>query len=397
MTDKKIKFLRPAKIISSYLFPLALSFSIYLYEYGNKKFLLELNSLGQYQVGSLAINFALSVLLVAVAILVFLGILFHFYVTKHKPPLIKFFRLSAIVIHGAYLICVPILIFSYIYLHIEHLFFGQESRPYLALVGIIYISHVGSFFSIFLSTAPSGFEKTKVIEETESRPKTTGDINVSPEPTLGPSRTTSFSATVSNESVSYSDLSKDDTVGSDSLREEPTEKVPVEKNDKVDLDFLNSLIERSAGASSTQAPFVLKEEKPQKKSNSGVKNKRKKNGSKRNSTPQKRVKTLETPTRLYVVQTPFREPNGNVVIKIGESTNIEERMKTFKFYWRDKFKIMALAPGKVKDEAEVHKVLLSKHIGGEYFSVDPKQIPAASPQMSKQTLLNWVGEILYEE
>ena len=139
------------------------------------------------------------------------------------------------------------------------------------------------FFSIFLSTAPSGFEKTKVIEETESRPKTTGDINVSPEPTLGPSRTTSFSATVSNESVSYSDLSKDDTVGSDSLREEPTEKVPVEKNDKVDLDFLNSLIERSAGASSTQAPFVLKEEKPQKKSNSGVKNKRKKNGSKRNT------------------------------------------------------------------------------------------------------------------
>ena len=102
-------------------------------------------------------------------------------------------------------------------------------------------------------------------------------------------------------------------------------------------------------------------------------------------------------TRLYVDQKPFREPNGNVVIKIGESTNIEERIKTFKFYWRDRFKILALAPGKVKDEAELHKALLSRHIGGEYFSVNPKQIRAASPQMSKKALLHWLGEILYEE
>jgi hypothetical protein len=185
---------------------------------------------------------------------------------------------------------------------------------------------------------------------------------------------------------------EDNIVVSISLKE-----AHIEEDDKVDLDFLNSLIAKSTEMSSAQAPFVLKEEKPLKKSKSGGKNKRKQKLANQKSKPRRQAKHLETETKLYVVQTPFSEPNGNVVIKIGESTNIEERIKTFKFYWRDKFKILALAPGKVKDEAELHKFLLSKHIGGEYFSVEPKQIPATSPQMSKKALLNWLGEILYED
>ena len=161
---------------------------------------------------------------------------------------------------------------------------------------------------------------------------------------------------------------------------------------KAELEILNSLIEKAIGPSSGHAPFVLKEEKPPKKSKTAGKANRKGKRNKRKSKTRKPAKNLETDTRLYVVRTPFIEPNGNVVIKIGESTNIEGRIKTFKFYWRDKFKILALAPGRVEDEAALHRVLLNKHIGGEYFSVNPEHIPAASPIMSKQTLLNWLGK-----
>jgi hypothetical protein len=83
-------------------------------------------------------------------------------------------------------------------------------------------------------------------------------------------------------------------------------------------------------------------------------------------------KFLGSATSIYILLTPFQAdcPNGYVDIKIGESTNIEGRIKDYIAHWQHRFKVIKLLDKQsVQDESDIHTLLQRWRIFGEYYQV----------------------------
>jgi hypothetical protein len=86
-------------------------------------------------------------------------------------------------------------------------------------------------------------------------------------------------------------------------------------------------------------------------------------------------KNLSSETSIYVLLTPFQSncPEGFVDIKVGESTNIENRVRDYISYWQDRFKVVCLIQNEtVSKEPALHKSLKKWGVSGEFY-----QIPVA--------------------
>jgi hypothetical protein len=170
----------------------------------------------------------------------------------------------------------------------------------------------------------------------------------------------------------------------------------VSEHEKVSIDALNKLIDIT-GAKQVNTPFVAKGEQSAllgstqpSKTKASKKKKSKKKAHKPN--PNKVNKHLKTPTTIYMIQTPFEAENGKVLVKIGESTNMAQRVKTFRFYWRDKFRVLIAVKGIVENEGELHRTLISFHEGGEYFALDTHYLPKKHGIRSFADIIGWANE-----
>ena len=86
-------------------------------------------------------------------------------------------------------------------------------------------------------------------------------------------------------------------------------------------------------------------------------------------------KNLSSETSIYVLLTPFQLDCGDgfVDIKLGESTNIENRVRDYISYWQDRFEVVCLIHNEtVSKETELHKSLKKWGVSGEFY-----QIPVA--------------------
>ncbi|MBT6607964.1 MAG: hypothetical protein HOB37_05810 [Rhodospirillaceae bacterium] len=83
-------------------------------------------------------------------------------------------------------------------------------------------------------------------------------------------------------------------------------------------------------------------------------------------------KNLSSETSIYVLLTPFQTdcPEGFLDIKVGESTNVENRVKDYISYWQDRFKVVCLLHTEtVSKETDIHKSLQKWSVSGECYQI----------------------------
>jgi hypothetical protein len=62
---------------------------------------------------------------------------------------------------------------------------------------------------------------------------------------------------------------------------------------------------------------------------------------------------------------------GKSAVKIGFSTDVEERLQTFRQWFRfERIALLAALPGSKKLERQIHRALASARISGEFFRTD---------------------------
>jgi len=99
---------------------------------------------------------------------------------------------------------------------------------------------------------------------------------------------------------------------------------------------------------------------------------RKKNDSLNDDLANKNKKNIYSETSIYVLLTPFQSdcPEGFVDIKLGESINIENRVKDYISYWQDRFKVVCLIHNEtVSKETALHKSLQKWGISRECYQI----------------------------
>lgn len=103
------------------------------------------------------------------------------------------------------------------------------------------------------------------------------------------------------------------------------------------------------------------------------------------STSSESIKHRQSKTKIYILITPF-SANGNVEIKIGESTNIKARIDDYRQYWRDKFCVLTALNGIVEDETIIKNILSNFHTSNEFYTLNNELIQIISKSKTIETL-----------